>query len=109
MISSHSVNSETMTGVVLLFLVTVHVLLPNVLAQPGNRTEEGSNVTGTENLAADQLVNCSTVAQECSPEAHPTACIRSLADLRQAYLDFKTAPGSCLRIAPYFPTTPLML
>ena len=105
MISSHSVNSETMTGVVLLFLVTVHVLLPNVLAQPGNRTEEGSN--GTENLKADLLVNCSTVAQEGSPEAHPTACIRSLADLRQAYLDFKTAPGSCPQdstIFSYYPT-----
>ena len=98
MISSHSVNSEMMTGVVLLFLVTVHVLLPNVLAQPGNRTEEGSNVTGTESLKAGlplpQLVNSSTAAEENSPEAHPTACIRSLADLRQAYLDFKTAPGS---------------
>ena len=98
MINSHSVNSETMTGVVLLFLVTVHVLLPNVLAQPGNRTEEGSNVTGTESLKTGlplpQLVNSSTAAEENSPEAHPTACIRSLADLRQAYLDFKTAPGS---------------
>ena len=85
------------TGGVLLFFATATVtfsLLPTAVAQPGNKAVTGSNITGEEDLAADQLVNCSTVAQEGSPEAHPTACIRSLADLRQAYLDFKTAPGS---------------
>ena len=122
---------EMRLDILLLFFATTAIsVVPKVVAQPGNMTEEGYNITVNATLTAGvsygplqvnsssaaeeestiivitskepmtagipvpQLLNGSTVAQEGSPEAHPTACIRSLADLRQAYLDFKTAPGS---------------
>ena len=47
------------------------------------------------------------VIEKGSSEAHPTSCIKSLVDLRQAYLDCKTAPWSSPQdntIYSFFPT-----
>lgn len=48
-----------------------------------------------------------SVSEANSLEAHSTSCIRSLVDLRQAYQDFKTAPGSLSKdstIFSFYPT-----
>ena len=65
------------------------------------------NGTLTEDLPLAQQINSLSVAEANSLEAHSASCIRSLVDLRQAYLDFKTAPGSMPKdstIFSFYPT-----
>lgn len=73
----YSVIEEKMFGStsVLFFVIAAVFLYPKVGGQPGIGGDKG-------------------VAEYSSPESQPTACIRSLVDLRQAYFGLKTAPGS---------------
>ena len=93
-----------MTGFVLLIIVVTPLL--NVVAQPGNRTDGKSHKTCNGALTADQpllqLANNTVCAEDDNPEAPLNSCIRSLADLRHAYLDLKTAPGSRPRDSTIF-------
>lgn len=91
---------EKMKGNVLLFFVTATVLLSRIDAQPGIRDDidPSANLTDGESpttgLPLPPEVTNTAVVEESRLMSHPTACIRSLVDLRQAFLDLKTAPGS---------------
>ena len=102
-----------MTSICVVQLFTILSLLLSVAAQPGNTADGKSNLTGNEAVTKVppvlQLVNNTEgdVIEKGSSEAHPTSCIKSLVDLRQAYLDCKIAPWSSPQdntIYSFFPT-----
>lgn len=102
-----------MTSICVVQLFTLLSLLLNVAAQLGNSADGKSNLTGNEVITKVPLVlqpvnnTEGNVIEKGSPEAHSTSCIKSLVDLRQAYLDCKTAPWSSPKdstIYSFYPT-----
>ena len=93
---------KTMTAFGLIVIATALVCfgsLPKVKALylPGNKTEESSTASKkllTADLPLLQNSTSLTVAEAGSSKAPLKSCIRSLVELRQAYLDLKTAPGT---------------
>lgn len=89
-----------MTSSCVVQLFTIASLLLNVVAQAGNSADGKSNLTGNEAVTTVppvlQLVNNTEgdLIEKGSPGACPTFCIKSLVDIRQAYLDCKIAPWS---------------
>ena len=84
------------------FFVTATVLLLTVEAQPEVReeanTSEGVNITDVETPVTGspllrEVANTTMIRKTC-PESHPRNCIRSVIDLRQAFLETTSAPGS---------------
>ena len=95
----YSLNKRNDGWCWLFFVVTIAVSqLSKVQAQPGYRAEEDSKLTGNGPLTAGQpllqLANSTVCPEDNIPKATMKPCICSLVDLRQAYLDLRTTPGS---------------